>query len=55
MVPTKLMLASFEISLVSSELVRSKRKLKEVFWVQVGTKSLGSLNRQTQVYMVLVE
>ena len=55
MVPTKLMLANFEISLVSSELVRSKRKLKEVLWVQGGTKSLGSLNRQTQVYMVLVE
>ena len=49
MVPTKLILSSFKVRLVGSELVRWKRKIKEVFGVQGGAKSLAPLNRRTQV------
>ena len=55
MVPTKLISSDLKVLLVGSELVRWKLKLKEVFVVQEGSKSLHSYYRRTQADMVPVE
>ena len=55
MIPTKLMLGDFKVRLVGSEMVKWKRKLKEAFGVQGGTKFLVPTNRRAQVDVVLDE
>ena len=55
LVPTKLIIEDFKVRLVDSELVRWKRKMKEVLGMEGGTKSFVPFNHQTQADMVLVE
>ena len=53
--PSKLMLAGFKSRSVGVEMIKWKRKLKEAFGMEGGTKAQTPLNRREQVDKMLEE